>query len=123
MKRLLFDPSLVRQIGPVALDGTVYRVRMTWRDRLRGWYLDLYLADGTAVSLGNRVCAGGLLVRDLSRHDDEAPAGGVLVALGKDKYVREDLSLDGGINVYYLTREEWEGTLLDTSEDVQISDA
>lgn len=121
MIRILFNPGLARQVGTVTLGDVTYRIRAVWRERARGWYIDVYLADGTAVAEGLRLSSGGLLVRDLNRHDADAVAGGVLYCLGKDRYAREDLGQDGGINLYYFSRAEWDSVAWDTSEDVLIT--
>jgi hypothetical protein len=122
MIRLRFNPELPNSIQTVTLGGTSYRIRTTWRERVRGWYLSLQLADGTDIALSRRITSSGIIVRDMARHDPTAPAGGVLMAVGKNKYAREDLGVDGGINVWFLLRGEWDIiTTVDTSEDVLIS--
>ena len=121
MIRINLNHLTPNQIGPVDLNGVTYRVGAHWSDRLAGWYVDLYLADGTAIVEGVRVADGGLVVRDVSRHDVDAPGGGVIVALGKERYAREDFGVDGGINLYYLTQTEWDTLYVATPEDVRIT--
>lgn len=122
MERLTFSPDFPDAFQTVSLGGTSYRIRSVWRERSRSWYLDVYLADGTGIALGRRVAASGILVRDLARTDANATYGGVLFAAGKDRYAREDLGVEGGINVYFATRAEWdEAFAIDTSEDVLIT--
>lgn len=106
--RLTFDPQNPKQNQAFSLDGRQYLVRSVWKDRLRGWYLDVRLADGTGVALGARVAPGGLLVPDMNRWDPTAEAGGLLVAIGRSDYAREDLGQVGGVNVAYMTRAEWD---------------
>jgi hypothetical protein len=112
---LNFDTSLPKQTQVFSLDGRQYKIRAIWRERARGWYFHVSLPDGTGVSDGARVAAGGLVVPDLNRWDDEAVAGGVLFAYGKDEYAREDLGQPGGINVAYLTRSEWDTVLAEAA--------
>ncbi len=120
MLRLQFNPDLPKQPQLVTLGDQSYRILSTWRERLRGWYLDVSLTDGTDVALGVRVAAGGVIVPDINRWDDSSEAGGVLVAVGKDNYVREDLGVDGGINVKYMTRAEYD-IVLAAAVDTSIS--
>jgi hypothetical protein len=37
------------------LDEVTYRLRLTWKTRQEGWYLDLYDADENALLLGKRL--------------------------------------------------------------------
>jgi hypothetical protein len=124
MIKILLNTESARQIGTVVLGGTSYRIRAAWRDRLRGWYIDLQTAGGVPIVEGMRVSAGGLIARDLDRLDEGAVGGGVLLCAGRDKYVREDFGVDGGINLYYLTREEFDAAMatVATPEDVRITD-
>jgi len=124
MQRLNLNPDLPRQRYIFTFDGTVYTVRATWRERLCKWTLDVFLVDGTEVALGCVVNASGTVVRDLNRWDPDAPAGPLLVAWGKDDYAREDLSQDGGIQVAFATRAEWDAILaqLPTDFDVLVTD-
>lgn len=118
MLKIMFDPGVPHQTSTVSLGGVAYRIKAVWRERLRGWYISLYLSDGTPIATGRRLAAGALVVRDIMRHDPDAPAGGVLLGVGVDDYAREDLSVDGGIHLYYLTRAEYLDMLPDVSEDV-----
>ncbi len=106
--RLNFDPSKPKQSQNVSLGGRQYTIRAVWKERLRGWYLDVRLIDGTDVALGARVNASGVVVRDMSRWNADLEAGGVLVATGVNDVIRESLGQQGGLNVYYLTRDEWD---------------
>lgn len=107
MRRLTFNPENPKQTLVVQLGGRTYRIRQVWRERLRAWYLEISLVDGTEVAMGVRVAANATLVADMNRWDSSGEAGGVLFALGRDCYAREDLGVQGGINVYYASREEW----------------
>ena len=109
--RLNFDPSKPKQTQIVSLDGRQYKIRAAWKERLRGWYLDVRLVDDTAVALGVRVNANGLLVRDMNRWNDALEAGGVLAAIGANDQIRESLGQPGGLNVLYLTRAEWDAAV------------
>lgn len=111
MRRLNFNTNFPKQVLVVPLGDRTYRIRQVWRERLRAWYLEISLVDGTEVAMGMRVAAGGVLVSDMNRWDSAGEAGGVLVATGRDLYAREDLGVQGGINVYYLTRTEWNAAL------------
>ncbi len=122
MRTLRFNPDSPSSIQTVSLGGTSYRVRSTWRERSSSWYIDVYLVDGTSVALGRRVAAGAILVHDMDRHDPASPGGGVLFAGGKDRYAREDLGGEGGIDVHFATREEWDiVSSVDASEAVLIT--
>lgn len=80
----------------VALDGVVYEVRLTYRDRRTSWYLDLWDEQGNALLAGQRLSPnwspqGGLIT-------DGPP--GLLVAFGRDPYARNELEL------FYFTEAE-----------------
>lgn len=94
-------PDLPQHTQTVALDGTQFRLRLTWRRRCRGWYADLYALDETPLLLGRRLCPGwainvGLVVED-------GPTGLLLVS-GSDGYAREDLGRS--LRITYYTRAE-----------------
>jgi hypothetical protein len=42
----------------VDLDGTVFRLVLTWRERPACWYLDLYDSDGVALLMGQALRPG-----------------------------------------------------------------
>jgi hypothetical protein len=42
--------TLTMQMGPTKLT-----LRMTWRDRTKSWYLDIFQIDGTPLVLGRRL--------------------------------------------------------------------
>jgi len=81
----------------VPLGDGKFRITLTWRERCRAWYLDVYTAAGVAVALGRRVSPGYGPLLDLS-----LPTGpeGMIIASGKDPYRREDFG-DSVRLVYY----------------------
>lgn len=121
MRQLRFNTTRPAATYLTTLGGTEYRITYVWRDRLCGWYIDVDLADGTGVARGRRVAPGGVLVHDMDRSDPLAPAGRVLVAVGKDDYAREDLGRVGGVQVVFMSREEWDGYQPDLSEAISIT--
>lgn len=57
----------------VDLDAILFRVRLTWRTRSAGWYMDLYDAADAALLLGKRLAVNQQL---LLRHEiDGLPPG------------------------------------------------
>lgn len=123
MRRLLFDPSRPRQIKTFDLDGVARRVALRWSDRNTAWYLDVYDMEGGAVQLGARVAPNAVLVADLNRAEPEEEHGGVLVALGRSDYTRYDLCTESGINIYYVTRVEYDDMIASMieSEDLLVT--
>ena len=94
-------PSLPASTQTVTLDAEQYRVRLTWRHRCQGWYLDLYTLAGVALLLGRRLSAQwspnmGLVI--------EAGPDGYLFVRGTDEYVREDLG-ENLLLLYYTAAE------------------
>lgn len=85
---LSVDPDLPASTQTVTLGDVQYRLRLTWRPRLRAWYADLYELDGTALWLGQRVSPRWAL--NLGLEPDGAPAG-LLLVRGPDSYRRGDL--------------------------------
>lgn len=74
----------------VDLDGVTYRLVLTWRQRVKGWYMDLY-TGGEAIALGRRISAKWSPVETAS--DARLPPG-VFVVRGVDGYERTDLGDD-----------------------------
>ncbi len=72
----------------VVLDGAQFRIDLTWRERVSGWYLDLYAADDTPLALGRRLSSRWWPLAGLSVVG--APTGQIIVR-GPDPYVRADL--------------------------------
>jgi hypothetical protein len=62
------------------------RVRLTWRERVAGWYLTLSTSDDVVISEGNRLCPGAAM----SFRTAESPPG-VLLVVGEDGYAQSDL--------------------------------
>jgi hypothetical protein len=80
----------------VALDGVVYEIRLTYRQRTSSWYLDLWDEQGNEIVKGRRLSPnwspqGGMVT-------DGPP--GLLVAFGRDPYDRYEIDL------FYFTEEE-----------------
>jgi hypothetical protein len=69
------------EIAPSSL-----RVRLTWRERVAGWYLTLSTSDDVVISEGNRLCPGAAM----SFRTAESPPG-VLLVVGEDGYAQSDL--------------------------------
>ncbi len=85
----------------MTLDGTQFRLRLTWRHRLQGWYLDLYALDETPLLLARRLCPGWSLNLGLAI---EGGPDGVLLCTGVDGYARDDLGRS--LLLWYYTRAE-----------------
>lgn len=88
MRRLAVQPELAQHRQTVALGEALYDVRLTWRARLQGWYLDLYDADGALLVEDRRVEPGwgplwGIAI--------EGAPSVALVVIGPTPYRREDL--------------------------------
>lgn len=98
---LATHPSLPQHTQTVTLDGTQFRLRLTWRHRLRGWYLDLYALDETPLLLARRLCPGWSLNLGLTI---EGGPEGVLLVTGPDDYERGDLG--GALLLWYYPRAE-----------------
>ena len=81
----------------VTLDGTEYRIVLTWRQRSRSWYLDLYSADGNPIALGRRLSSGWSPVRGAT--DAQLPPGAFVVG-GPEDYRRSDLGDDLMVRYY-----------------------
>lgn len=94
-------PTLDRATQTVTLEDVQYRLTLTWRARPAGWYLDLYLLDGTPVALGRRLCAGFPVV--IGGTIANAPPG-MLFVRGSDGYARADLGVSLFL-IYYSAAE------------------
>jgi hypothetical protein len=88
MKKLAVQPALAQQRQTVTLGDALYDVRLTWRERLRGWYLDLYDADGALLVGERRVEPGWGPLWGLAIEGAPTVA---LVVIGPTPYRREDL--------------------------------
>ena len=77
-----------QHVQTVELGGVRLRLRLTFLERPRAWYLDILREDGTAIATGRRLSpAWGPL---FGIPVDDGPAGSLYVR-GPDPYVREDL--------------------------------
>lgn len=76
--------SLTSQLGPTKL-----RLRMTYRERLQSWYLDVYTLDGLPLLLGRRLSPlwspmfGAVALMET--------IGGFLLTKGVENYRQDDL--------------------------------
>lgn len=91
-------PSYVRKIQ---LDGTVFKYRMTWRDRTASWYMDLLTLQGAPIVSGRRVSPGSVIV---PRGTPGAPPGLIYCDGSVDPYVFGDLGTS--IRILYYSRDE-----------------
>lgn len=82
-------PSLPSHVIQTDLDGREYRLRFTWRRRVRSWYLSLFTAAGDPISIGNRLSPE---FDPLFGELDGPP--GVILVRGPDPYERFDLGDD-----------------------------
>ena len=78
----VFEHSYDAEISGVAL-----RVRVTWQERTRSWYLNVSKPDGTPIVRGRRVSSGrtpleGLRVLHLIGDAE------ILIPIGPDPYTR-----------------------------------
>lgn len=90
-----------KQTQRVDLDGSVFYISLTWRERVAGWYLDVYDASGAPAALGRRLSARWSPT--LTATDERLPPG-AFVVVGPSEYVREDLG--GDLLLTYVTEAE-----------------
>lgn len=91
-------PGLRQHTQRVTLDGSIYRITLTWRDRVSGWYMDLFDVDDVPISVGRRLSPGW------SPMFSVLPAGrppGTFIVVGEPDYGREDLGEN--LELFYLT--------------------
>lgn len=89
------------------------RLRMTYRERMSAWYMDLFDADGVALAVGRRVSPSYAPLLGLGLEGFNLPRGRFLIFVGPvDPYAKEALSdtLDGIL----LTQEEVDAAQSDT---------
>ncbi len=92
----------------VSLDGTTYRLRLTWRGYCESWYLDLSTAAGVAIVTGVRIEEDANLL--LMADSDTAPPGLLLAVRtgecgdGTNDLVRADLG--NGLQLVYVPADE-----------------
>lgn len=80
-------PAIPDSTQTVTLGGERFRLRIFWRERLAGWYLDIFDASGEPLATCIRVSPGCDLLNGLLRG---VPAGH-LVVTGPDPYTRDML--------------------------------
>ena len=85
----------------LTLGGAQYRLRLTWRERLAGWYADLWDAEGAQVWAGVRVSSSWALGFGLS---PENRPDGIFLVRGPNEARRQDLGASQRL-VFYGTDE------------------
>ena len=108
-------PALPAFKQTLTLESTQYRLRLTWRARLQGWYADLYLLDETPLALGRRLSAGWGPFFGLSLPDGP---DGLFVVRGVDGYARADLG--DALKLLYYTRAELAAAAPEAEADVFV---
>lgn len=75
------DAALLRYDVRLAVEGVALVLGLSWRERVRSWYLDVYDGDGDAIALGRRLVTGW---SPLLRTTDDRLAGAawLLVRVG-----------------------------------------
>lgn len=95
-------PDLRKHTQRVELDGVVYRIVLTWRQRLSAWYLNLYRSsDDAPIALGRRICPGW---SPLFENTNPLRPPGAFVIIGPEDYQRTDLG--DRVQILYYTQEE-----------------
>lgn len=109
-------PTLPASRQTVTLEGTQFRVRLTWRHRCRAWYLDLWTLAGTALALGRRLSP------------DWSPLLGFVLEGGPDGYLfvrgfdgYERLDLGKGVRLLYFTRAEVQAAQATVTVDTLVA--
>lgn len=97
-QRLSFRWDLPAQLQTVALAGTIYRIRATYKNRLGSWYIDILRQDGTPVLTGRRVTPGWAL--NLAKHPELDIDGLLKVSNVADPYPRDALGNELNITFY-----------------------
>lgn len=85
-------PDLPQHTMSVELGGATYRLTFTWRERTRGWYLDLHTEDGAPVLLGRRLSPGSGPALGVT---PEVLEDVLLLVLGREPYEQADLGREG----------------------------
>lgn len=80
--------DLRKQRQRVQLDGVSYIIDLTWRQRQRSWYIDIYDQDEQPIAVGRRIDAGW---PPLSGSQNPDLPSGALLARGPSDYRRVDL--------------------------------
>ena len=98
-------PALPSHRLRVPLGARAYDLRLTWRERPAGWYLDLWQVDGTPIALGRRLTPGWDPILGLGIADSPDD-GGFLTVRGPDPYERADLGT--ALRLVWMTTAEVE---------------
>jgi len=81
-------PELPAYTQTVDLDGEPYEIRLYWRERLDGWYMDLRTSEEQPIALGRR-----LSPQSLPMYAETLPDGppGLFIVRGPPNYRRKAL--------------------------------
>ena len=110
-RRITTRSDLRKHSQKLELDNTEYRMVLTWRQRPRGWYMDLYTGGGDPIALGRRLNPGWSPVR--TPQSEKLPPGGLIV-VGPAQYERTDLG--DSLRLLYYTAEELSMLTTDESD-------
>lgn len=80
-------PLIPSHTQTVKLGGTVFRLRLTWRDRNEAWYVDLFERDGTPIRYGKRLSAEWVPLNEVMNPRED----GMIYVVGPGNYDRDDL--------------------------------
>jgi hypothetical protein len=99
-------PNQPSSLQTVTLGGVSVRLRLTWRQRMQAWYLDMESLSGTPMLSGARLSPGWGPGAGLMQGVAGAPDG-IFYVRGQDGYSRMDL----GVNLIleWVSRAELEG--------------
>lgn len=92
---------------PITLDGTQYRVRLTWHPRAASWYLTLLTLAGEPIIAGRRVVVGVPLLGDY--RDPRLPSGTFFAVDTSGEHAeagREDFGPNERVVLWYLSADE-----------------
>lgn len=105
------------RVRTVILDGSLYRLRLTWMPRRAGWYLDLATFDDVAIISGRRISPGGV---PIPRGVPLAPRGAFFVTGWLDPAPQS--ALGNAFELFYVEREEYDALLasVDPHADVAV---
>ena len=73
-------PERASHVQRVELDGTIYRLRLIWRERLKSWYMDLYDRNDNELLLGMRLIPGWGPLFGIEREANGLPPGEFIVS-------------------------------------------
>lgn len=83
-------PAQPSSLQTVTLGNTSVRLRLTWRQRMQAWYLDMEALDGTPLLSGSRLSPGWGPGAGVLKNVVGAPDG-MFYVRGRDGYSRMDL--------------------------------